>query len=72
MPKTMQQEDVEHLFTIFLRRFIMKEFVNKHPFITFFIVDTVVCGVVNIVQILRTGKPFYRIQIDSKAENKED
>lgn len=50
----------------------MKEFINKHPFITFFIVDTMVCGVVNIVQILRTGKPFYRIQIDSKAENKED
>ena len=50
----------------------MKEFILKHPIITFLALDTVVCGVVNIVQILRTGKPTCRIQIGEKTETKED
>lgn len=50
----------------------MKEFLLKHPFISFLAFDTMVCGVVNIVTILRTGKPVCRIQIGEKTEEKKE
>lgn len=34
----------------------MKEFAVKHPFITLLALDTIVCGVVNLVSILKNGK----------------
>lgn len=34
----------------------MKEFTVKHPFITLLALDTIVCGVVNLVSILKNGK----------------
>lgn len=49
----------------------MKDFLVKHPIISFLMVDTVVCGVVNIVNILKNGKPFCRIQINTE-KMKED
>lgn len=33
----------------------MKEFFNKHPIATFFIVDAIVSGIVKAVAIVRTG-----------------
>lgn len=34
----------------------MKEFAVKHPFITLLALDTIVCGIVNLVSILKTSK----------------
>lgn len=59
------------LHYIFKEDLIMKDFLVKHPFISFLMVDTVVCGVVNIVNILKNGKPFCRIQINTE-KTKED
>lgn len=50
----------------------MKDFLIKHPIISYLALDTVVCGLVNIVTILKTGRPVCRIQIGSKTENKTE
>ena len=48
----------------------MKEFFVKHPFVSFFMVDTVVYGIVSVAMILKTGRPpVCRIQIDQKNKN---
>lgn len=48
----------------------MKDFLMRHPFISFFMVDTVVYGIVSIAMILKTGKPpVCRIQVGSKDED---
>lgn len=47
---------VDPLHYIFKEVWIMKEFAVKHPFITLLALDTVVCGIVNLVSILKTGK----------------
>ena len=65
------------LHYIFKEGLIMKDFLMRHPFISFFMVDTVVYGIVSIAMILKTGKPpVCRIQIASKdedgTETKED
>lgn len=60
------------LHYIFKEVWNMKDFLIKHPFISFLMVDTVVYGVVNIVTILKTGRPVCRIQIGSKTENKTE
>ena len=57
------------LHYIFKEVWIMKDFLIKHPIISFLALDTVVCGLVNIVTILKTGRPVCRIQIGSKTEN---
>lgn len=33
----------------------MKEFIIKHPFISLLALDTIVCGIVNVVAILKNG-----------------
>ena len=33
----------------------MKEFIVKHPFISLLALDTIVCGFVSVVQILKCG-----------------
>lgn len=66
-----RQESTKPSHYIFKEDLIMKDFLVKHPFISFLMVDTVVCGVVNIVNILKNGKPFCRIQINTE-KMKED
>lgn len=34
----------------------MKKFMSDHPITTFLIVDTIVCGIINIVRILSGGR----------------
>lgn len=36
--------------------YFMKDFINRHPFISLFALDCVVTGIVNIVTIIRTGQ----------------
>lgn len=51
-----RQENTKPSHYIFKEGLIMKEFAVKHPFITLLALDTIVCGVVNLVSILKNGK----------------
>ena len=55
----------------------MKEFIMKHPFITFLIVDTVVCNVLNfgnnILRTITSHKIISECQVDeNETEEAEE